>query len=113
MDNFDKILQNKLQNDKLNTKPSEEVFNHLRNQMLVNSATSHIKQNSFLPLFTSMAGRKNIVWKISIAAVFLISFFGIKQINKPDTYIQIADSTNLHQNIDTLNFQLADSNFTY
>jgi hypothetical protein len=113
MDSFDDILQNKLKNEKLNTRPSDEVFNHLHNQMLAKSATNRIKQNSFLPLSSYASGKKYLALKISIAAVFIISFFGIRQVNKPDNYIQMADTTNLYQKIDTLNFQLADSNFIY
>jgi len=113
MDNFDNILKNHIKNDRLNTKPSNAVLNHLHNQMLLNSANSRTQQNSFIPPFSSLIGKKNIGWKISIAAVLLISFMGLKQINQNNLYFQSADSTQLHQNLDTLNFQLVDSSFTY
>ncbi|MDA3893795.1 MAG: hypothetical protein PF517_19195 [Salinivirgaceae bacterium] len=113
MDNFDSILESQLQNDKLNTKPSEAIFNYLHNQMLVNSATTKLKQNSFIPPFTSIVGKTNLAWKISIAAVLLISFMGIKHMNQNNIYIQTADSTFAHQHLDTLNFQLADSSLIY
>ena len=113
MDNIDNILESNIQNDKLNTKPSDAVYNHLHNQMLINSATSRIKQNSFFPPFTSIVGKKYLGWKISVAAVLLISFMGIKQINNNNLYIQSADSTLVQQNLDTLNFQLVDSSLTY
>jgi len=113
MDNFDHLLKTQIQNDKLNTKPSETVFDNLRCQMLKNSALSQTKQNSFLPLFGSLAGKKYLAWKISAAAILLISFMGIKQMNPGHLYIQSADSLQVNQNPDTLNFQLADSSFTY
>lgn len=113
MDNIDNILESNIQNDKLNSKPSEAVFNHLRNQMLIRSAASRIKQNSFIPPFTSIVGKRNLAWKISVAAVLLVSFMGIKQINNNSLYIQSADSTQVQQNLDTLNFQLVDSSLTY
>jgi len=113
MDNIENLLQDTLQNDKLNTKPSNEVYSRLHNQMLAQAATRQIRKNSLIPLSSNVSAKKYLILKIGIAAVFVISFFGIKQINRPGNYIQIADSTNMHPNIDTLSFQLADSNINY
>lgn len=113
MENFNDILATHIQNDKLKSKPSDLVFNELRNQMLINAATTKTKQNSIIPPFSSIVGNKYVAWKISVAAVLLISFMGIKQINKNNLYIQSADSTQVKQSLDTLNIQLVDSSFTY
>ncbi len=113
MNKFDKILTDTIKNDKLETKPSDTVFNHLRNQMIVHSATVKTRQNSFLPIFSEPSGKKGKLWKISVAAVLLISFMGIKQMNHNNLYIQSADSTQMHQNLDTLSFQIVDSSLTY
>lgn len=113
MDNFDYTLEEQIRNDRLKTKPSDAVYNKLHNQMLAKSGTIKLKQNSFIPTFSQYAGKKQIAWKISVAAVLLISFMGIKQINQNPAYIQTADSTNIKQTADTLSFQLADSSFVY
>lgn len=113
MDKLDKKLKEQLENDKLSSKPSDAVYNHLQNQMLAKSGTIKLKQNSFLPPFSLIAGKKHIAWKAGIAAVLLISFMGIKQINQKQIYIQTADSTIINHTVDTLNFQLADSSFVY
>lgn len=113
MKNLDILLENHLQNDKLSSQPSDALFSSLHNHMLAKSASSQTKQNSFFPPFTSIIGKKNIAIKISIAAVLLISFMGIKQMNHSNLYIQTADSTQVQHQLDTLNFQLVDSSLNY
>lgn len=113
MDKFDKILEEQMRNDRLKTKPSDAVYNKLHNQMLAKSGIVKLKQNSFIPTFSQYTGKKQVAWKISVAAVLLISLMGIKQINQSNAYIQTADSTLQNQTIDTLCFQLADSSFVY
>lgn len=113
MDNFDKILEDQIKNDKLTQKPSETTFNQLHNQMLAKSGASKLKQNSFIPILKLGIANENLAWKISIAAILLISFMGLKQMNSHSIYMQMADSTRVHQTVDTLNFQLADSSFFY
>jgi hypothetical protein len=112
MDNFDNILANHIQNDKLKSKPSDLVFNELRNRMLINAVATKTKQNSIIPPFSSIFGSNHIAWKISVAAILLISFMGIKQINQNNLYIQSADSTLVQQSLDTLNLQPTDTSFT-
>lgn len=113
MKNFDQFIEEQIQSDTLNTKPSEKVMQHLQNKILVNSASSSIKQNSFIPPFTTLFGKKHLAWKISAAAVLLISFMGIQHMNHSTEYVQYADSTQVRTPYDTLNFQMIDSSYIY
>lgn len=106
MDNFDKYLNERIQNDNIELNVNSGVFERLKYHSLIKNASRTTVQNSLLPSFTGFFGSKFLAWKLSAAAIFLFVMLGYQQINNNINTIHASDTAQVITNLDTLNLKI-------
>lgn len=105
MDNFDKFLSSKLNNDKIEFNIDNSSFNHLHYMVNLNSTKSNIKKNSIFSFLTDFLSPQFIVAKIAFVSILLLVMVGNNQNTRYSNINFQCDSTFIQYNtsFDTLN----------
>jgi len=109
MDNFEKHISSQLQNDKLSFGADAAIHDRLIYHMQVKSAKSAVRKNSLIPIINGLFTNRFLSVKIGVAAMLLISFMGYKQMNQNNSFIQLSDTVQVINNLDTVEYTLKDS----
>lgn len=103
MDTFDKFLNDRISNDPVKLEANQAIFDQLKYHAILTNSSCKAKQNSIIPSLAGMLSIKFLAWKLSFAALLLVSFMGYQQMNSNTNIINSNDTAQAVYNLDTLN----------
>ncbi len=93
MDKFEKSISSTLQNDKLDFAANPAIRERLLYRMQLKTSQTVVHKNQFVPMFNRQFFATNVIWKIGVAAIILLSSIGYEHFIKTDGVIKVVDST--------------------
>lgn len=115
MDNFDKFLRSKLNDDKIELDIDNSSFNHLHYMVNLNSTKSGVRKNYIFSFLSDFLSPRFIVAKIAFVSILLLVMIGNNQNTRYSNLNFQCDSTFTQKNssFDTLNTQIQFSDSIY
>ncbi|NOQ26630.1 MAG: hypothetical protein GQ564_14825 [Bacteroidales bacterium] len=115
MDNFDKFLSSKLNDDKIEFDIDNSSFNHLHYMVNLNSTKSEVKKNSMFSFLSDFLSPQFIAAKIAFVSILLIVMIGNNQNTRYSNINFQCDSTYIQNNtsFDTINTHIQYSDSLY
>ena len=98
MDNFDKFLSSKLNDDKIEFDIDNSSFNHLHYMVNLNSTKSNVKKNSMFSFLSDFLSPQFIVAKIAFVSILLLIMIGNNQNTRYNNLNFQCDSTFIQNN---------------
>jgi len=110
MDNFEKYISSRLQNDKLPFHADPAIRNRLMYQMQLKFSRSTLHKNQILPFVGLLFSPKLLVWKLGIVAVLVLISVSSNYYNNQNINAVLAtDSTRMISSVDSTSIQLKDT----
>lgn len=110
MDNFEKHISSRLQNDKLPFHAEPAIQSRLMYQMQLKYSKSRLQQNQILPFVGLLFSPKFLLWKLGVvAALILISVSSSYYSNQYTNPVLVSDSTQMIRSVDSTSIQLKDT----
>lgn len=93
MNNFEKYISNKLQNDKLDFAANPAIRERVLYRMQLKTSQTVVHKNQFVPMFNRQFFAVSLIWKLGVAALIILSSIGYEHFVRNESVIKVVDST--------------------
>lgn len=109
MNNFDNYISGQLKNDKLNFEADTAIKDRLMYHMQLKSSKAEVRRNAILPSLALLFTGKLASLKIGSVVAVIIFFLGFQHMNQTNSMIQLTDTVEVNQSLDTVFMSIEDS----